>query len=181
VPASTDPRVGTRTIAAAEVATAVARRTSVVVGMVFHGTLPTAPYAQTSDGVTRGASGSVGRQSEMTQTPGGTRSRPLKNWGDLGCRSETGAVGPVGTGVRGFEDRELLGRHEVGGGVRQHQVAARRNRLDQPVHQAVRVVFVEDEVQDRDQQHRHRPGEVERFPGSRSMMRSGSRWRSPST
>ncbi len=67
------------------------------------------------------------------------RGRLLVDGGDLGCRL----------------------RMEVRGGMRQHQEAARRHRVPQPGHDPGRVLLVSEEMQDGDQQHRHRLGEVE--------------------
>ncbi len=55
-------------------------------------------------------------------------------------------------------------RVEVAGGMGDHQVAARRHRLPQPGHDPGRVLGLSDEMQNRDQQHRHRPGQVQQPP-----------------
>ncbi len=58
-------------------------------------------------------------------------------------------------------------RVEVAGGMGDDQVAARRHGVSQPGDDPGRVLGVPDEMQDRDQQHRHRPGQVQQSPHRR--------------
>jgi len=58
-----------------------------------------------------------------------------------------------------------VGLAVLGGGVAQHQIAARRERVAQRGHDAPRIVGIGDEMQDRDQQQPGRLAGIDQPPG----------------